>query len=356
MTDSILQDVAHYYCVDDLPGATVVATRLRNIIDTLWAGRSLTALGLKYLQQEGLVALHRLATGQMSYENFRDAASKEQAERRRNAEAQRIAKEAEDKARDLALAAKAEQQRQQAERVRLARERDPKYIAKMKNQQLRELYGLHEFIEEHCFGRVMEILRRADAGSRFEPEVLVWLKTEGKAYFSEPLKHKFHAAEADFFISEYQRTHDPWMAVSASGHCRKSGRSSEAHELLASVPQARQKLPKLRSAICTTHGGAMRDLGLWDDALALGEQGHALTPRDYRPCTLLGAVHMETGNYETGHAWYEKAVERGAEERSIDADLRGIIMRADMAKREEIKRFLLRDDPVRFAWVNKLRS
>jgi tetratricopeptide (TPR) repeat protein len=254
------------------------------------------------------------------------------------------------------LAVKAEQQRQQAERVRLARERDPKYIAKVKSQQLRARYGLDLFIEKHCFGRLMEILRRADAGSRFQPEDLVWLSTEGKAYFSEPLKHKFHAAEADFFISEYQRTRDPWMAVSASGHCRKSGRASEAHDLLASIPQASQKLPKLRSAICTTHGGALRDLGLWDDALALGEQAHGLTPRDYRPCTLLGAVHMETGNYEAGQSWYAKAVERGAEERSIDADLRGIIMRADMAKREEIKRFLLRDDPVRFAWVSRLRS
>ena len=47
-------------------------------------------------------------------------------------------------------------------------------------------------------------------------------------------------------------------------------------------------------------------------------------------------------------------MERGATERSINSDLRGIIMRADKAKREEIKAFLLREDPVRYAWVNKL--
>ena len=34
-----------------------------------------------------------------------------------------------------------------------------------------------------------------------------------------------------------------------------------------------------------------------------------------------------------------------------DSDLRGIFARADKTKREEIKAFLLREDPVRYAWV-----
>ena len=349
-------DVARHYCVDDLPGATITAARLRNILDAFHAGRSPTSLSLKYLQQEGLAALHKLATGQTTYESFRGTATVEQAERVRTAEVRRLAQAAEAKAREDAWAVEVEQRFQHAERDRLARARDPKVIAKAKNQQLRARYGLDEFIEEHCFGRLMEILRHADAGSRFKADDVVWLKTAGRDYFSAQLQHKYHSAEADYFVAEYQRTQDPWGAVSASGHCRKSGRATQAHELLESIPQARQKLPKLKSAICTTHGGALRDLGRWDDALALGERAHALTPKDFRPCTLLGAVHMETGNYEAGQAWYAKAVERGAEQRSIDAELRGIIMRADRTKREEIKRFLLNDDPVRFAWVRKLQS
>ena len=44
----------------------------------------------------------------------------------------------------------------------------------------------------------------------------------------------------------------------------------------------------------------MRDLEHWDEALCLGEKAHALKADNYRPCTLLGAIHMETGNYSLG--------------------------------------------------------
>ena len=75
-------------------------------------------------------------------------------------------------------------------------------------------------------------------------------------------------------------------------------------------------------------------------------------PKDFRPCTLLGALHIEMGNYQLGHEWYAKAHERGASKQAIDQELRGIFQRADKAKREEIKAFLLGQDPVRYKWVN----
>ena len=100
----------------------------------------------------------------------------------------------------------------------------------------------------------------------------------------------------------------------------------------------------------------MRDLKRLDDALSLGNQAHALTPNDFRPCTLLGAVNFELGHYDIARDWYTKAIERGATERTIDYDLRGIFLRADPARREEIKAFLLREDPVRYRWVNNLQG
>jgi hypothetical protein len=100
----------------------------------------------------------------------------------------------------------------------------------------------------------------------------------------------------------------------------------------------------------------MRDLNRFDEALKFGSQAHALTPKAFRPCTLLGAVNIEAGDYSTGLEWYEKAKQRGASERSIDYDLRGIFLRADKAKREEIKAFLLREDPVRYKWVHNFKA
>lgn len=100
----------------------------------------------------------------------------------------------------------------------------------------------------------------------------------------------------------------------------------------------------------------MRDLNRFDEALIFGSQAHVLTPKDFRPCTLSGAVNIEMRNYLIGLEWYEKAKEREASERSIDHVLRGILMRADKAKREEIRAFLIREDPVRYNWVHKFKA
>jgi hypothetical protein len=99
----------------------------------------------------------------------------------------------------------------------------------------------------------------------------------------------------------------------------------------------------------------MRDLGRWNEALRLGEQAHG-SPDDYRPCTLLGAVHMEMGDYGLGQAWCAKAVERGATTDSVDQELRSIFFRAAQVKQAEMREFLLRQDPVRYAWVRPKRT
>ena len=64
---------------------------------------------------------------------------------------------------------------------------------------------------------------------------------------------------------------------------------------------------------------------------------------------------MELGNFGEAQDWYTKAEERGASEQSIDAELRRIFQRADQAKREAIKAFLLAEDPNRYRWVNDKR-
>ena len=84
-----------------------------------------------------------------------------------------------------------------------------------------------------------------------------------------------------------------WQAINASAHLRKCGAAGEALDLLASVPVQRLASPKPHSALLTTRGGALRDLQRRPEALQAGEAAHALLDRDYRPCTLLGALHMQ---------------------------------------------------------------
>lgn len=354
MTDPNPIDVPLRYFVSDLPGASTPATRLRNIIDIIHQGRPLTTLALEYLQKQGLTALQRLALGEITYQVFCEVARAEKTKREQATEEERLLRTAAQKARETAWTAEYKHECQLKEEARRMRESDPKFIAKMKNQQLREQYGLNEYVEKQYFSRLMDIIHRFDEGNRLTDEDVLWLTTEGKDYYTDILKVAFHEREAEFYSSEYKRTSDPWMAVNASGHFRKCDRAKQAHDLLALIPVQRCKSPKLRSAISTTHGGVMRDLKRWDEALKLGDNAHSLMPKDFRPCTLMGAVNFEIGNYDIAKNWYTKATERGASERSIDSDLRSIFLRADHAKREEIKSILLHEDSVRYSWANTL--
>ncbi len=349
-------DLAKKYFVIDFPGAVVPSTRLNNILENLEQGRPLPLEALQYLQQQGLVNLNRLVQGEITYEVFRKLADQEQVAREhaRNVERQ---KEETERLRMIEVAKAREAIRQaDYERERQKRESDPKYIAKIKNQKLRQRYGLDQFIEKEFFARLMGILHRLDAGNRLADDDILWLTTDGEEYYTERLQIAFHEREAEFYLAKYKRTNDLWNAVNASAHYRKGKQSRKAHELLNSVPATRKMAPKLNSAICTTHGGVMRDLSRFDEALELGSQAHALTPKDFRPCTLLGAVNIEMGNYSAGSQWYEKAEERGASQRSIDSDLRGILLRADNDKREKLKAFLLREDPERYKWVRSFKA
>ncbi len=110
---------------------------------------------------------------------------------------------------------------------------------------------------------------------------------------------------------EYKRTGDPWNAVNASSHYRKCEQTAIANELLNSIPAHRVTSKKLKSALASTHGGVIRDLEDFDKALPFGISAHAMTPKDFRPCTLLGAVNFDLGNYAEGKEWFDKGLSVG---------------------------------------------
>ena len=80
---------------------------------------------------------------------------------------------------------------------------------------------------------------------------------------------------------------------------------------------------------------------------------HSIQTQNFRPCTLLGAIYMESGSYNLGIEWYEKATERGAPERGINNELSVIIkklnkdeqqkmLKAIKHKSNELYKYLLR--------------
>ena len=88
-------------------------------------------------------------------------------------------------------------------------------------------------------------------------------------------------------------------------------------------------------------------------AIELAVKAHENTPEDYRPCTLLGAVYMETGTYELGHEWYTKAKDRGAPERAINNDLKHILKKLDSVQRQKMIDTLIAKDKKSYQWLRQ---
>jgi len=332
MPNNKLNDLALIYFVDDLPAALIPASRLATILERCHHSLSITRLALVYLENQGLLALHQHVQGNSTLDDFRKEAEKEQSQRRQII--------------DVLKAEKIERAEAMQAQMKL------KYLQK----KLRARYDLDYFIERDCFPTLMDILRRADEGKRLTEKDILWLSTTGENYYSYQLKLAYHNIEAEFYASHFKKSNDPWMAINASSHYRKANNPAVADKLLCSIDIEKKKSPKLNSAFYTTHGGVKRDLQLKDEALNLGKKAHLLMDKDFRPCTLIGAVYMETGYYDLGQEWYAKAVERGATKQAIDSDLRSIFMRADKTIQHEMRVHLLKVDPTRYSWAKSPRK
>jgi len=92
---------------------------------------------------------------------------------------------------------------------------------------------------------------------------IVWLTTKDDEYeyYTTELRERYHENEAEFYAGEFKKRKDPWLAVNASSHYRKCEKARTADSVLNAIAVTGIKNIKLKSAICTTHGGVKRDLG-----------------------------------------------------------------------------------------------
>ncbi len=322
--------LARYFHLEHV--AAAASTPMSDLLTALFQGRPLTENEFAFLSLNAPSHLFQLAFGKLTIEGYIPIA--------KAAEAEVLARKAKNEANEAA---------------RIAREKDPEYIAMMQTQALYKKYGI-ALTDESLRPGMTKLLHQIDKGNRLTNEEQMWLSTTAKKYFTAELRNAYHRLEADFHADQYRRTQDPWSVVNASAHYRKCNQPNTALELIDSVPRDNLKHPKVRSAIFTTHGGVMRDIGQRSAAIELGKTAHALMPKDYRPCTLLGAVHMELQHFAEGHEWYEKARERGAPEQGVDSELRSIFQQLDSVGRKAMKNFLLSEDSHRYKWLNENSS
>lgn len=373
MEEDNLMNSFNKYLVQDLKGAATSNGYLAIIIPKLETNEKLSDDLLEFLNQNCFVALYLLATGEITFADYLPLAQEEQDERQGAAgkEARRIrflaeAEEAERERQNLARLrheryeaeqrTRMEEQRAYQEKQR-ARMEDPRYQAKIRERELRRQYGLEEFIDPENYPRLMGLVRKLEKGTRISAEEYFWLSSQGDdnydRYLTIELANRYHLIEARYLVAEFRRTDDLWQAINASGHFRKCGEPQQAKQLLGVIDISLFKDVKLQSALCTTLGGAQRDLDALNTALELGRRAHDLAPHDFRPCTLIGAVYCQQGNYPQGKRWYDMAVERGFKESQVDSEYKSIFRQLSTDKRIAMRDYLLSLDRERYDWAKK---
>lgn len=253
----------------------------------------------------------------------------------------------------------AEQKRKELEEQerQKALEADPIYREKQRQKALLASYDINEQdLKSNIRHKLLVIINQLKKKKRLSQEDSIWLNSEGYHFFNSKIRHAFHRLEANFYLEQYQKDKNQvWHAINASSQLRKCKASLEAEDLLISIQLKGKKDSKLLSAYFTTLGGVRRDLHKTKIAIENASKAHHLTPKNYRPCTLLGAIYMETYQYTLGHEWYEKASVLGAPDQSIQADLKSIIMKLDKTKRSEMIDHLLKLDAKTYQWLKTLK-
>lgn len=336
--------LAAKYVVDDLPGARQIGSRLYGILASIDTGSPVSQLARDYLLANGLCCLHALIEGRTDLEEFKREAAIERTHRMELAEI-------------AARNAATDEAKRKAERAAASAAifADLAYKRRQEAKQLRRIFNLG-YIEAEHYPRVMGVLRTLEQGQRLRPEDVVWLQTEAEDCWTDAVAAAYHLIEAEALTEAWRATGDLWAAVNASSHWRKCRQPEASLRLTEEALNAdAATAPKVRSALATTRGGALRDVNRQAEAKTLGEQAHALTPKDYRPCTLLGAVYIELGDLIAGHEWFKRAEQLGAAKATVDHDIRAILARMSEAERYRVRGFLLEQDPERFAWLRTNR-
>jgi hypothetical protein len=198
------------------------------------------------------------------------------------------------------------------------------------------------------------ILQKLNSEQHLSDEDVIWLKGEKLLRPGSKIFIAHHRLQALHFEEEFQRTKDHMNLVYSSSNWRKADEPNRALKLTNNLQNIRSlKKVELKSALLTTRGGALRDLGQLEEAENCALEAITYFSKKYYPYTLMGALCYDTRRYVQGDKWFEKAVKLGAEPKDQDAELKGILRKKKGKELQDIIDHLVKKDPERFKWVKQ---
>ncbi|MCS6191539.1 hypothetical protein [Shewanella baltica] len=209
-------------------------------------------------------------------------------------------------------------------------------------------FGIHCVKKSSRVDKLLSQLRKKP----ITQEEMAWLSDVG--FSNELIEQKNHIQLAHQHYQNWKQKNMPWELVNASAAYRKGGELKKIRKTLnEQYPFAHSgKDKKLKSALLTTFGGVCRDQEDFTRGIELGHEAHKVTPLNFRPCTLLGAIYLSTGEFDLGHEWYGKAKDRGFTQNAYDNDIKSVYFRANDEIKSRLKQNLIATGH-KYDWLNK---
>lgn len=381
---------ANFYSLDHIEGSMIPYSVLHKIIQKLKSNKldDITMSEKGYLLSQNLKSLVRFVEGEISFDVYKIDSKEDivaykiyQEEKRFEEEKVKelelivMKKNQEKTSLERKLREKEYQERQRKldsdPRFNLERElrqlknldrnkvlhSDSKHITKKNENQKIKNFGIvpKEVLDLHK-DILLSIFNTLSCNQRLTEEQTLWLFSKGINYYKGDIKLKYNRLEADHYIQEFKLDNSNWNIINASSHLRKADASQEAESLLETINISSINDKKFCAAYYTVLGGVKRDLRKIESAIELGTKAHHLKINDFKPCTLLGAIYMETSQFYLGHEWYSRARDRGAPEKSINNQLRKILQKLDKENRKKNIIDLLNIDRDLYAWLNEIKT
>ncbi|MFW9264752.1 hypothetical protein [Nostoc sp. CALU 546] len=195
------------------------------------------------------------------------------------------------------------------------------------------------------------IMVKLEKKERLDPKFVFQLMEEGLLSNDREIALAYYRLEAEFYEQELGRTGHKWNIATASGYWRKANEPERALKL-TNIDLNRVNDSNLKSAILVTRGAAFRDSHKLDDAEDCAKKAMEYQPDSHQPYTLMGAICYDRHDYEQGNYWFEQAIQRGAEIKDIDAEIKRVIRSTkNEEKQHKAAEYLLKKDSQRYAWA-----
>jgi tetratricopeptide (TPR) repeat protein len=229
------------------------------------------------------------------------------------------------------------QEKEQAKKVELLRLKEQSEIEREKHFSDFPAFGIKNILKDSAADILLNKLMK----KQISQDEKKWLDNE--RITNDLVEKKYHLQLAHNHYQNWKQKSLPWELVNASAAYRKAEELTKIKKALdESYPfNIPKKEKKLKSALLTTYGGVCRDLPDYVNSIKLGLEAHKVTPLNFRPCTLLGAIYIATGEFTAGHEWYDKAKERGFSQQAYDNDIKSIYLRASDEIKTRLKQNLI---------------